>query len=76
MNDHKIFNSFVRLSAARILVLDLLWCAREYGEKVVPMLEKILPGVKEVMSESEVRKFVKLLVDNGFFIGLDVEVMY
>ncbi|MEQ9714511.1 MAG: hypothetical protein ACTSSP_07670 [Candidatus Asgardarchaeia archaeon] len=65
-----------RLSATRILILDLLWCAREYGEKIVPLLEKILPNVKEVMSESEIREFIKLLVDKGFFIGINVEVAY
>ena len=65
-----------RLSATRILLLDLLWCAKEYGEKIVPALRKILPNVKEVMSESEIRQFVKLLVDSGFFIGLNAEVVY
>ncbi|MGQ4915363.1 MAG: hypothetical protein ACP6IU_11565 [Candidatus Asgardarchaeia archaeon] len=65
-----------RLSATRILVLDLLWCAREYGEKIVPLLRDILQNVKEVMSESEIRKFIKLLIDKGFFIGVNVEVLY
>lgn len=65
-----------RLSATRILLLDLLWCAKEYGEKLVSLLNDILPNVKEVMSESEITKFVKLLVDSGFFIGLNAEVVY
>ena len=64
-----------RLSATRILILDLLWCAREYGEKIVPLLEKILPNVKEVMSDSEIKYFVELLVNSGFFIGLNAKVV-
>ena len=65
-----------RLSATRLLILDLLWCAREYGEKIVPLLKEILPNAREVMPETKIREYIKLLVDRGFFIGINARVVY
>jgi len=65
-----------RLSATRILVRDLLFLAERYGVGFAKVLKDVLDGLREVMSDREVRDVIRRLVKEGYVAEFDVEVFY
>jgi len=64
---------FNRVSATRILLMDLLVIIREYGEKAYKAVKHVLTRIREFMTIEEVQRIIRELVEMNYKVGFNVE---